>query len=135
MAVAQVPDVSLIVRVDLGPHGRLGPGKMLLLDNIDQLGSISAAGRAMSMSYRHAWLLVQAVEDTFGAPVITTATGGAKGGGAKLTDLGKTVIARYRSIEAQATRAAAGELTELSKAAHGALPDERAGKRRERGSH
>jgi molybdate transport system regulatory protein len=85
----------------------------------------------MNMSYRHAWLLLQAVEDTFGAPVIITATGGAKGGGAKLTELGKTVVARYRSIEAQAAHAAAGELTELSKAAGGSLPEER-GKRRER---
>jgi hypothetical protein len=48
--------------------------------------------------------------------------------------LGKTVIARYRSIEAQAAHAAAGELTELSKAAHGALPDGRSSKQRGRGS-
>jgi molybdate transport system regulatory protein len=125
----------LSIRIDFEGAEAFGPGKVRLLELIDEQGSIRGAAAAMSMSYRHAWLLLQAVEDTFGAPVITTATGGAKGGGAKLTDLGKTVIARYRSIEAQATRAAAGELTELSKAAHGALPDERAGKRRERGSH
>jgi molybdate transport system regulatory protein len=85
----------------------------------------------MSMSYRHAWLLLQAVEDTFGAPVISTATGGAKGGGAKLTELGKTVVTRYRAIEAQAAQAAAGELTALSKAAGAALPEE-CGKKKER---
>lgn len=86
----------------------------------------------MNMSYRHAWLLLQAVEDTFGAPVITTATGGARGGGAKLTDLGKAVIARYRAIEAQAVRATAGELTELSKAAESPATGERGAKRRDR---
>ena len=125
----------LSIRIDFEGSEAFGPGKVRLLELIEEHGSIRGAAAAMNMSYRHAWLLLQAVEDTFGAPVITTATGGAKGGGAKLTDLGKTVIARYRSIEAQATRAAAGELTELSKAAHGVLPDERAGKRRERGSH
>ena len=124
----------LSIRIDFEGAEAFGPGKARLLELIDEQGSIRGAAAAMSMSYRHAWLLLQAVEDTFGAPVITTATGGAKGGGAKLTDLGKTVVARFRSIEAQAAHAAAGELTELTKAARGALPDERSGKRRERGS-
>lgn len=121
---------KLSIRIDFDGSEAFGPGKARLLELIDEHGSIRSAAAAMSMSYRHAWLLLQAVEDTFGAPVIATATGGAKGGGAKLTELGKTVIARYRAIETQAARAAAGELTELTKAATGALPEER--KRRER---
>ena len=124
----------LSIRIDFEGAEAFGPGKARLLELIDEQGSIRGAAAAMNMSYRHAWLLLQAVEDTFGAPVITTATGGAKGGGAKLTDLGKAVVARFRTIEAQAAHAAAGELTELTKAAHGALPDERPAKRRERGS-
>jgi molybdate transport system regulatory protein len=121
----------LSIRIDFEGAEAFGPGKVRLLELIDEQGSIRGAASAMSMSYRHAWLLLQAVEDTFGAPVISTATGGAKGGGAKLTELGKTVVARYRAIEAQAAQAAAGELTELSKAAGAALPEER-GKRKER---
>jgi molybdate transport system regulatory protein len=121
----------LSIRIDFEGAEAFGPGKVRLLELIGEHGSIRGAAAAMSMSYRHAWLLLQAVEDTFGAPVIVTATGGAKGGGAKLTPLGKTVVARYRAIEAQAARAAAGELTELSKAAGGALAGEHA-KRRER---
>jgi len=124
----------LSIRIDFEGAEAFGPGKARLLELIDEQGSIRGAAAAMNMSYRHAWLLLQAVEDTFGAPVITTATGGAKGGGAKLTDLGKTVVARFRNIEAQAAHAAGGELTELTKAAHGALPDERSGRRRERSS-
>jgi len=123
----------LSIRIDFEGAEAFGPGKARLLELIEEQGSIRSAAAAMNMSYRHAWLLLQAVEDTFGAPVISTATGGARGGGAKLTALGKTVIARYRAIEAQAALAAAGELTELSKAAGGALPEERTGKRRERG--
>src|SRR5882724_2825179 len=119
----------LTIRIDFEGAEAFGPGKVRLLELIDEHGSIRSAAAAMSMSYRHAWLLLQAVEDTFGAPVITTATGGAKGGGAKLTELGKMVVARYRTIEAQAARATAVELSELIKAA--SAPDER-GKRRER---
>ncbi len=108
---------KLSIRIDFEDGEAFGPGKARLLELIDAQGSIRSAAAAMNMSYRHAWLLLQAVEDTFGAPVITTATGGAKGGGAKLTDLGKAVVARYRAIENQAARATAGDLTELMKAA------------------
>jgi molybdate transport system regulatory protein len=119
----------LSIRINFDGAEAFGPGKARLLELIDEQGSIRGAAAAMSMSYRHAWLLVQAVEDTFGAPVITTSTGGAKGGGAKLTELGKTVITRYRAIEAQAGRAAAVDLSELTKAAAGAPSDDRVKKR------
>ena len=122
----------LTIRIDFEDAEGFGPGKARLLELIEELGSIRSAAAAMNMSYRHAWLLLQAVEDTFGAPVITTATGGARGGGAQLTDLGKTVIARYRAIEAQAVRATAGDLTELSKAAENPATDELSAKRRGR---
>jgi molybdate transport system regulatory protein len=122
----------LTIRIDFEGADAFGPGKARLLELIEEHGSIRSAAAAMSMSYRHAWLLLQAVEDTFGAPVITTATGGAKGGGAKLTELGRSVVARYRAIETQAAKATASDLTELSKTAAGSLADDRAGKKRER---
>jgi len=118
----------LTIRIDFDGGEAFGPGKARLLELIEEQGSIRGAAAAMSMSYRHAWLLLQAVEDTFGAPVITTATGGAKGGGAKLTELGKTIVAKYRAIETHAARATAGELNELLRAA--TESDER-GKRRD----
>src|SRR6476660_378561 len=52
---------SLSVRIDLDPEGRIGPGKIALLENIDKNGSISAAGRAMDMSYKRAWDLVDEI--------------------------------------------------------------------------
>ncbi len=122
----------LSIRIDFEGAEAFGPGKARLLELIEEQGSIRGAAAAMNMSYRHAWLLLQAVEDTFGSPVISTATGGAKGGGAKLTELGKTIIARYRLIETQAADAAAAELMELAKAAISSAPDDR--KRRERGT-
>ena len=120
----------LSIRIDFEGAEAFGPGKARLLELIEQQGSIRSAAAAMNMSYRHAWLLLQAVEDTFGAPVLTTATGGAKGGGAKLTELGRMVVARYRAIEAQAAQAAGEELSELTKAAGGALVREHPAKKR-----
>jgi molybdate transport system regulatory protein len=114
--------------VDFDGAEGFGPGKARLLELIEEMGSIRSAASAMQMSYRHAWLLLQSVEDTFGAPVIVTSTGGAGGGGAKLTELGNTVLARYRAIEAQAIRAASSDLSELARAA----PSAEAAKRRER---
>jgi len=123
----------LSIRIDFEGSESFGPGKVRLLELIDAHGSIRSAAAAMNMSYRHAWLLLQAVEDTFGAPVISTATGGAKGGGAKLTEFGRSLVAKYRAIESQAAKAAAGELSELVRTAPGGA-EERSSKRRERGS-
>src|SRR5438270_634022 len=95
----------LSIRITFEGSEALGPGKVRLLELIGKEGSIRAAAAAMHMSYRHAWLLLQAVEDTFGVPVLETATGGARGGGAKLTEFGSTLVARYRSIESNAGRA------------------------------
>jgi len=111
----------LTIRIDFDGSEGFGPGKARMLELIEELGSIRSAAAAMNMSYRHAWLLMQAAEDTFGAPLLTTSTGGSGGGGTKLTELGKTVLARYRAIETQAARATAGDLTELSKVAAGSL--------------
>ena len=108
-----VPDVSLIVRVDLGAHGRLGPGKMLLLANIEEFGSISAAGRAMNMSYRQAWDLVDQLNRAFVEPVVASQTGGKSGGGASLTPFGRELITHYRQIAAQAQRGAAKDIAAI----------------------
>lgn len=110
---------KLSIRIAFEGAEPFGPGKVRLLELIEKEGSIRAAAAAMNMSYRHAWLLLQAVEDTFGAPAVATSTGGAGGGGAKLTELGKRLVDRYRTIEANAARAAAADLDELSRAAKG----------------
>lgn len=122
----------LSIRIDFEGSESFGPGKVRLLELIDAHGSIRSAAAAMNMSYRHAWLLLQAVEDTFGAPVISTATGGAKGGGAKLTEFGRSLVAKYRTIESQAAKAAAGELSDLTRGTASSPADERGSKRRDR---
>ena len=92
-------DVRLTLRIDLGPDQALGPGKIRLLEAIRKTGSISRAGRSLSMSYRRAWLLVDDMNRCFREPVIVTQPGGARGGGAALTPFGAVLIAKYRAIE------------------------------------
>jgi molybdate transport system regulatory protein len=115
----------LSIRIDFGPDLRVGPGKIILLEHIGSLGSISAAGRAMDMSYRRAWELIEELNTIFGQPVVVSRSGGKKGGGAALTPLGQSLIARYRDMESAASQAAqphldalAGELSALSKPAN-----------------
>ena len=104
---------ALSIRVDLA-GGRLGPGKVALLEAIGREGSISAAARALSMSYRRAWELVEEVNATFAGPAVAASTGGRRGGGAVLTPLGHELVAAYRAIEAAAGAAARAHLSALA---------------------
>ena len=104
----------LSIRIDLGPDWRIGPGKVQLLEAIAEHGSISAAGRALDMSYRRAWLLVEDINKSFGRPVIEAQIGGKAGGGARLSAFGTDVVAHYRAIERAAEKAAAPFLARLT---------------------
>ena len=107
------PAVKLSLRLDFSPGGRLGPGKVDLLEAIARTGSISGAGRAMKMSYRRAWVLVDDLNRMFRQALVEAQPGGAKGGGAHLTPLGHEVVARYRAIEATAMQAGAPDIDAL----------------------
>ena len=100
------------LRIRLG-EVMLGPGKAELLEGIRDTGSISAAGRGMSMSYRRAWQLVEQLNGYFGAPVVATLTGGRGGGGAELTPLGREVLAIYRRAEQRCAEAMAEDIARL----------------------
>ena len=100
----------LSLRVEFPGGGAIGPGKIRLLELIDRHGSISAAGRAMGMSYRRAWQLVEALNEDFREPVITTAVGGRRGGGARVTPFGRRLATRFRAMESAASRAIAAHL-------------------------
>ena len=103
--------VSLSIRVDLSPTCAIGPGKIRLLEVIEETGSISAAGRAMAMSYRRAWLLLDELNQTFREPVAVTAQGGRSGGGTSLTPFGQRLVHGYRRMETDAQGAVAGYLS------------------------
>ena len=95
-------------------HGvALGPGKVALLELIAELGSISQAGKAMHMSYRTAWQLVTSMNEDFVEPLVASTRGGARGGGAGLTPMGRDVLLRYRAMERRAMAAVADDIGQL----------------------
>ncbi|OAP37929.1 transcriptional regulator [Sinorhizobium glycinis] len=99
-----------VLRIDFPPEDRLGRGKILLLELIRETGSISAAGRAMDMSYRRAWLLVDALNRMFSEPAVESQRGGRQGGGAALTAFGEALIERFRTMEEKARAAISDDL-------------------------
>jgi molybdate transport system regulatory protein len=105
----------LTLRVDFGPKQSIGPGKMRLLEAVESTGSISGAGRALGMSYRRAWLLIDDLNGCFTDKVVTTALGGKEGGGATLTPFGQNLLKHYRAIETEATNAAKKHIAVLAK--------------------
>lgn len=101
---------GLTLRV-LGRGGpAMGPGKAELIERIAETGSISAAGRAMGMSYRRAWQLVEALNASFRGAVVVTAVGGERGGGARVTPYGRRLVAAFRAMEGKASAAIAADL-------------------------
>jgi molybdate transport system regulatory protein len=104
---------ALSLRIDFPSGARIGPGKVRLLELIERTGSISAAGRQLNMSYRRAWMLVNSLNEALGKPAVETRKGGSAGGGARLTDTGRTVIDCYRAMEDKAAGAGAEELRAL----------------------
>jgi molybdate transport system regulatory protein len=110
-----VSDTRLTLRVDFGSGRSVGPGKVRLLEAIDSTGSISQAGRMLGMSYRRAWLLVDTMNHAFRAPLVEAAKGGAGGGGARVTELGLDVLARYRAMELKAAASVAAEMREFTR--------------------
>jgi molybdate transport system regulatory protein len=102
------------LRILLGQAITMGPGKADLIEAIERTGSISAAARDMQMSYRRAWQLVDSMNQAFIQPVIDTATGGAGGGGAHVTDFGRDVLRRYRAMETTAATAIAAQLRDFT---------------------
>lgn len=104
---------DLFLRVNLGPEIALGPGKAALLEGIAETGSISAAGRALGMSYKRAWTLIEALNACFTEPLVAAAKGGRGGGGAHLTPLGTEVLSAYRRMERASRKAIEREVVQL----------------------
>ena len=104
---------ALRLRVVFDDDAMIGPGKADLLELIAETGSISAAGRRMGMSYKRAWTLVETLNAIFRRPLVERSRGGAAGGGARLTEEGRRVLAHYRSLEERARAAGAEDIAAL----------------------
>lgn len=110
-ARAPKPQIRILFRKAIA----MGPGKAALLEAIERTGSISAAARDLEMSYRRAWLLVDTMNQCFKQPLVSTETGGQKGGGAHVTEFGHDVLRRYLEMEAKAAASVEGEMAQFVK--------------------
>lgn len=106
----------LRLRIEFAGAHTLGPGKIQLLEAMQESGSISAAARSMGMSYRHAWEMLDDVNRCFGGRVFETESGGRAGGGARVTDFGRELIARYHALRDKADDALDADLLALERA-------------------
>jgi molybdate transport system regulatory protein len=105
--------VTLRLRLLFGDRLVFGPGKGELLARIADTGSIAAAGRAMGMSYKRAWALVEEMNAAFRVPLVRSVRGGAGGGGAALSEAGREVLAAYRAMLGAVDAAAAPEIDRI----------------------
>ena len=105
---------GLLLRVLSAKNPAMGPGKARLVALIAETGSISSAAKRMGMSYRRAWQLVEALNKSFTEPVVVTAVGGKRGGGAVVTEFGRRLVEAYHSMEAKASSAIATDLEAYS---------------------
>jgi molybdenum ABC transporter molybdate-binding protein len=103
------------LRVWLERSGRavLGKGRLELLEGIDRCHSISEAARQMGMSYRHAWVLVQDMNEAAGEPLVVAAVGGSRGGGTTLTELGREVMLLFKDLQERLRTAASAVMPGL----------------------
>ena len=110
------PEIYPRFRILCGPDIAIGPGKAELLDQVQETKSIARAAKRMKMSYMRAWTLIKTMECCFKRPLVSAVRGGAKGGGAALTETGQKVLTLYHRLETeslQATRATWSELRTL----------------------
>jgi molybdate transport system regulatory protein len=106
--LAAATGTRVVIRLDHGARGRIGPGKIAVLEHIGRTGAIASAARALGMSYPRALALLVQIEATLGEAAVLRAAGGTGGGGATLTEAALALIARYRAIETAAQTAADG---------------------------
>ncbi len=97
---SSVPGYRCQGRIWIENEGRtfLGYGRIILLENIRDLGSISKAAKAMKMSYKHAWDLIDSINRQAKNPLVTTNKGGKGGGGARLTEAGERAVSDFKNL-------------------------------------
>jgi molybdate transport system regulatory protein len=114
-SIPKTPELKTRLRITCGREIALGPGKIELLALLVETESLSEAARRMNMSYMRAWLLVKAMEKCFRDPVVMATRGGKSGGGMKVTESGRRVLALYQEMDAAALESIAAPWRRLQK--------------------
>jgi molybdate transport system regulatory protein len=108
------PKAQVRFRVDFTERSSIGPGKVELLECLQKVGSVSRAARAMGMSYRRAWTLLETINKSFDVRATVHNVGGVGGGGVEVTAFGELLITTFREAEKQFNRVAKGCMKEVS---------------------
>ncbi len=121
---SKLPAVALRARAWIEVNGQPGltDAGADLLEQIDALGSLSEAARRLRFNYRRAWLLLDAMNTRWPAPLVITRTGGSRGGGAQLTELGRLILRHYRDMQIQIEGTLDSCLGQLQLTLRGAIP-------------
>ena len=96
--LTRIGPVKLRLQVMSAETSAMGPGKAAVLEAITATGSISAAGRALQMSYKRCWALVDEMNRCWKTPLVTAMRGG-RAQGAFLTEEGRLVLDAFRALE------------------------------------
>lgn len=114
-SMAQKGKYRLSLRIYLPSGLRLGPGKIALLEAVEEAGSIAGAARLLDMSYKRAWDLIEDLNASLKEPAISTMQGGNHGGGSKLTQSGKLLVEHYRKFEQESYGAGRSSLRAIGR--------------------
>lgn len=90
--------ITGMLRIESEDERFFGPGRLQLLENIMATGSISQAAKRMQMSYKKAWDMVNSMNQNTTKPIVSTQTGGEKGGGTIVTEEGKQLISAFKKL-------------------------------------
>lgn len=88
-----------MLSLQVGDHALGGADRIALLAKIDETGSITAAARAVGMSYKGAWDAIDAMSNLADEPLVTRAAGGKGGGGTQLTERGRRLVETFAAME------------------------------------
>jgi len=102
----EAPGLRAVLQIAQGESSKVGDARVRLLETIAEKGSISAAAKALGLSYKGAWDAVQALNNLSPRPLVVAQPGGASGGAASVTAAGEMLIAAFRRLEAELAEAA-----------------------------
>jgi molybdate transport system regulatory protein len=118
------PGSDLELHVIVDGQVVIGPVQAMLLEAIRATGSIAAAQRQIGASYAHIWKLVAAMNEVFAPPLVEPIRGGARGGGALLTEQGHKVLDSFRRLENLSKTRGRHELLVIGRAANNAVANQ-----------
>jgi len=98
VADSSLASLNVRIRVMRADENAFGPGKADLLESLLETGSLNRSASGMKMSYVKAFSLVHAMNDLFREPLVELSRGGRQGGGTRVTDFGRRVLAEYRAL-------------------------------------